>query len=105
MANGRSRLAAQNCHQEEKGAYNGEVSVTMIESVGADYVIIGHSERRQYFGETNQIVSITSALALQQGLTHISRIEDTTVVRESTQHFEVVGMRMPDASCRRIQPE
>src|SRR3546814_15848263 len=49
MANGRIRLAAQNCHQEEKGAYTGEVSVKMIESVGADYVIIGHSiseERR-----------------------------------------------------------
>src|SRR3546814_16955696 len=98
MANGRSRLGAQNCHQEEKGAYTGEVSVKMIESVGADYVIIGHSERRQYFGETNQIVSMKVALALQQGLTLIFCIGETKEERESNRNLDVV--QIGRASCR-----
>src|SRR3546814_3695777 len=96
MANGRIRLAAQNCHQEEKGAYTGEVSVKMIESVGADYVIIGHSERRQYFGEPNQIVSMTAALALQQGLTTIFCIGDTNEERECKRHLDVVRQQLRD---------
>ncbi|MEL6867852.1 MAG: triose-phosphate isomerase, partial [Bacteroidota bacterium] len=50
-------LAAQNCHEEEKGAYTGEISVDMIRSVGADYVILGHSERRAYFKEDNALLA------------------------------------------------
>src|ERR1700743_1947394 len=51
-------IGAQNCHQAESGAYTGEISAKMIKSTGAEYVILGHSERRQYFGETNELLAI-----------------------------------------------
>src|ERR1035437_9455181 len=51
------KFAAQNCHFEKNGAYTGEVSAEMIADTGAEYVIIGHSERRRYFGETNEITN------------------------------------------------
>ena len=57
-------LAAQNCHQEASGAYTGEVSASMLKSVGVTYVILGHSERRQYFGETNETVRRKTRAAL-----------------------------------------
>src|SRR5690606_4617561 len=50
------KIGAQNCHQNESGAYTGEISASMIQSVGAKYVIIGHSERRQYFAESDALL-------------------------------------------------
>lgn len=90
MANGRIKLSAQNCHQEEKGAYTGEVSAKMLESVGADYVILGHSERRQYFGESNALLAKKTAIALRHGLIPIFCIGETLEEREKGKHFEVV---------------
>ncbi len=61
-------VAAQNCHEAESGAYTGEVSATMIKSVGAKYVIVGHSERREYFGEDDQLLASKVDALLEHGL-------------------------------------
>lgn len=61
-------LGAQNCHTEKAGAYTGEVSADMLRSVGVDYVIIGHSERREYFRETNEMLAKKTDRALEAGI-------------------------------------
>ncbi len=68
---------AQNCHQEKSGAYTGEVSASMIKSVGATHVIIGHSERRQYFGEDNEICNAKVRSAIEEGLMVLYCIGET----------------------------
>ena len=105
MAHGRIRLAAQNCHQEEKGAYTGEISVKMIESVGADYVIIGHSERRQYFGENNSLLAAKTVIALKQGLLPIFCIGETKEEREGNRHFEVVKEQLREGLFHLVKAE
>ncbi|MCF8359934.1 MAG: triose-phosphate isomerase [Prolixibacteraceae bacterium] len=64
-------VASQNCAAEPKGAFTGEVSAAMVKSTGAKYVILGHSERREYYGETSEILNKKLALALENGLTPI----------------------------------
>jgi len=64
-------IAAQNCAAEAKGAFTGEVSASMVKSTGANYVILGHSERREYYGETSEILNKKLALALENDLTPI----------------------------------
>ena len=76
-------LVAQNCHFEDDGAYTGEVSVHMLASLGCSYVIIGHSERRQYFGETNQTVNLRLKKALDKGMQVIMCVGETLEERES----------------------
>jgi triosephosphate isomerase len=68
LEGGSIKLAAQNLHQAEEGAYTGEVSALMLKDVGCSYVIIGHSERRQYFGETDETVNQKVHAALKHGL-------------------------------------
>ncbi|RDC66402.1 Triose-phosphate isomerase [Adhaeribacter pallidiroseus] len=63
--NEKVKLGAQNCHQNESGAYTGEVSAAMLKSVGVEYVILGHSERRQYFQEDNQLLELKVKAALK----------------------------------------
>lgn len=77
------RLVAQNCHYEDDGAYTGEVSVRMLESLGCTYIIAGHSERRQYFGETNRTVNLKVRKALAEGMQVIMCIGETLEERES----------------------
>ncbi|MEI8347341.1 MAG: triose-phosphate isomerase [Pseudomonadota bacterium] len=76
-------VAAQNIHFEEKGAFTGEVSASMIKDAGADYVIIGHSERRQYFGETDQTVNKKLKAAFAQGLIPLFCVGETLSQREN----------------------
>ncbi len=76
------KIGAQNMHWESKGSYTGEISPTMIKSVGAEYVIIGHSERRKYFGETNEIANLKIKSALKNGLTPIVCIGETKEEKE-----------------------
>src|ERR1700747_494347 len=64
-------IGAQDVHWEKEGAYTGEISTAMLLAVGATHVIIGHSERRQYFGETDDVVNLKVKAALQAGLTPI----------------------------------
>ncbi|WP_165026350.1 MULTISPECIES: triose-phosphate isomerase [unclassified Dysgonomonas] len=83
-------IAAQNCADKASGAYTGETSAAMIASTGAKYVILGHSERRAYYGETDAILKEKVLLALANGLTPIFCIGETKEERESNVHFDVV---------------
>ncbi|MBA7543217.1 Triosephosphate isomerase [subsurface metagenome] len=87
-------LGAQNCADKENGAYTGEVSAAMIKSTGASYVIIGHSERRAYYGETNEILATKVKLALQYELTPIFCIGEVLEEREAEEHFNVVKTQL-----------
>jgi triosephosphate isomerase len=88
--NDRISVGAQNAHQMEAGAYTGEVSAKMIKSVGAEYVILGHSERRQYFGESSELLAKKTDTALANGLKPIFCIGETLEERNSEVHFNVV---------------
>lgn len=91
------KLAAQNCHQNEKGAYTGEISVDMLKSVGADYVILGHSERREYFGEAAELLATKVDLVLSRGLKPIFCCGEKLEVREAENHETLVGAQIKDA--------
>jgi len=83
-------LAAQNLYWEEKGAFTGEVSPLMLKEVGCHYVIIGHSERRQFFGETDETVNRRIKAALAQSLKVIFCIGETLKEREEGKTFSVI---------------
>ncbi|NWG01773.1 MAG: triose-phosphate isomerase [Syntrophaceae bacterium] len=83
-------LAAQNVYWEEKGAFTGEISSLMLKEVGCHYVIIGHSERRQFFGETDETVSRRIKTALTQGLKVMFCIGETLKEREEGKTFSVI---------------
>ncbi len=76
------KIGAENCHWAEKGAYTGEVSVDMLKEMGVEYVVIGHSERRTYFGETDQTVNLRTLAALKAGLKPIICVGETLNQRE-----------------------
>ncbi len=84
------RLGAQHMHHEEAGAYTGEVSASMLKSVGCRYVILGHSERRQYFGETDEGVNRKIKRALQYELIPIVCVGETLEERQAGQAAAVV---------------
>lgn len=82
-------LSAQNCADHIKGAYTGEVSVDMIKAVGCKWVILGHSERRQYYGETDAKLVEKVKLALEAGLKVILCVGENLDEREAGKHFDV----------------
>ena len=88
--NSRLGIAAQNAHWAEKGAFTGEVSIAHISELGCQYVILGHSERRQYFGETDESVAKKVAAAFEGGLVPIACVGETLEERESGDTFAVV---------------
>ncbi|KGN69919.1 triose-phosphate isomerase [Porphyromonas sp. COT-239 OH1446] len=90
-------IAAENCADKAEGAYTGEVSAAMVASTGASYVILGHSERRAYYGETDQILTEKVKLALANGLTPIFCIGEVKEEREAGKHFEVVEQQIAQA--------
>ncbi|MCD8739186.1 triose-phosphate isomerase [Mucilaginibacter roseus] len=87
-------VGAQNAHQAESGAYTGEISAKQIKSVGAEYVILGHSERRQYFGETNELLAKKTDTALANGLKPIFCIGETLQEREAETHFDIIKSQL-----------
>ncbi len=87
-------LAAQNCADHESGAYTGEVSAAMIESVPCQYVILGHSERREYYGETDETLLSKIKLALAHHLIPIFCVGEVLEERESDMHFQVVSSQL-----------
>ncbi len=87
-------LAAQNCADQPSGAYTGEVSAEMIASSGATYVIIGHSERRAYYDETDEMLSKKVSLALENRLLPIFCIGEVLEEREKEIHFDVVNRQL-----------
>ena len=90
------RLAAQNLYWEEKGAFTGEVSPLMLKEVGCHYVIIGHSERRQFFGETDETANRRIKAALAQGLKVIFCIGETLKEKEEGKTFLVIERQVED---------
>ena len=75
-------LGAQNCHQEDSGAYTGEISVSMLKSIGVQYVVLGHSERREYFAETNEQLASKLDAVLNHGLIPIFCCGESLDTRE-----------------------
>jgi len=87
-------VGAENAHWEEKGAFTGEISTGMLVDAGAKYVIIGHSERRQYFGETDETVNKRTRAVIASGLTAIVCVGETLEEREAGKLVEVIERQM-----------
>jgi triosephosphate isomerase len=87
-------IGAENAHWEEKGAFTGEISTGMLLDAGAKYVIIGHSERRQYFGETDETVNKRTRAVIAAGLTAIVCVGETLEEREAGKLNEVIERQM-----------
>jgi triosephosphate isomerase len=87
-------LAAQNMHWEQSGAYTGEISPLMLLEAGCTHVILGHSERRMHFQETDEMIDLKANAALQSGLTPIICIGETLREREADQAFEVLKKQL-----------
>lgn len=88
------KLGAQDLFWEEKGAFTGEVSASLIKDAGASYVIIGHSERRQFFHETDETVNKKTKAALKAGLTPIVCVGELLAERESGKTFQVIEKQL-----------
>lgn len=84
------QVGGQNCHFEAQGAYTGEVSPLMLRDFGCSYVILGHSERRQYFAETSELVAKKTVAALQAGLKPIVCVGETEAQRAAQTTFDVI---------------
>ena len=89
-------VAAQNCANKESGAYTGEISASMVKSTGAEYVILGHSERREYYGETSAILNDKVALALANGLTPIYCCGEALDVRNANEQNAYVKTQLEE---------
>ena len=89
-------LGAQNCAAEAKGAYTGEISAQMIAALGCKYVILGHSERRQYYGETSETLNKKMAQVYANGLTPIYCVGENLAEREAEKHFDVVKAQLEE---------
>jgi triosephosphate isomerase len=84
------KLGAQNMYWESKGAYTGEISAAMLKSVGCEYVILGHSERRQYFGETDETINKKLIKAIEYDLTPIVCMGETLAEREANKTTDII---------------
>lgn len=94
LKNSNIKVGAQNMHFEEKGAFTGEVSPNMLENMGIDYVIIGHSERRQYFNETDETINKKLKAAFEHNLIPILCVGETLNERESNITKETIGKQI-----------
>ncbi len=92
----RIKIGAENVHWAEKGAFTGEISVNMLKEYGVKYVIVGHSERRQYFGETDETVNKRTLAALAGGLTPIVCVGETLGERESGKTNAVLDRQLEE---------
>ena len=95
--NNRIAIGAQNCSEHESGAYTGEVSAPMLKSLGVPYVILGHSERRQYFGEDGKLLAKKVDVALKHGLIPIYCCGEPLEVRESNGHEALVKKQVEES--------
>jgi triosephosphate isomerase (TIM) len=95
--NTRISVGAQNCSEHEWGAYTGEVSAPMLKSINIPYVLIGHSERRQYFGENGKLLAKKVDVALKHGLTPIFCCGEPLDVREKNEHEKLVKQQVEES--------
>jgi len=96
LAGSKIKLGAQNVHWEEKGAFTGEISAVMLRDAGCEYVIVGHSERRQYFAETDESVNKKTKAVLAAGLTPIVCVGETLAQREAGDTENVIVRQVKD---------
>jgi triosephosphate isomerase len=96
-SNARISVGAQNCSEHESGAYTGEVSAPMLKSMGIPYVILGHSERRQYFGEDGKLLAKKVDVALKHGLSPIFCCGEPLEVREANTHEALVKKQVEES--------
>lgn len=89
-----ARIAAQNVHQEKQGAFTGEISIPMLQEIGINDVLVGHSERRQYFGETNEIAAKKALNALAAGMHPIFCVGETRAEREGNRTEAVLAAQL-----------
>lgn len=94
LSSGIVKMGAQNCHQNESGAFTGEISAKMVKSTGCEYVIIGHSERRQYFAETDALLAEKTTIALKNNLTPIFCIGETLDERNNGSYYQVLKSQL-----------
>lgn len=85
---------AQNCHEKPKGPFTGEISANMLKTAGCDFVIIGHSERRQFFGEKNEVLEMKVRVAHDEGLRVVFCIGETHEEREAGKTLEVIAEQL-----------
>lgn len=90
-------LGAQNCSDHESGAYTGEISAPMLKSVGVKYVILGHSERREYYGETNEWLAKKLDIVLANGMTPIFCCGEPLEIREKETHVSYVQKQLTES--------
>ena len=90
------KIAAQNMHQAESGAYTGEISATMLQSIGVNAVILGHSERRAYFNETDALIANKVNTAISHNMTAIFCFGEELKDRQSGNHFNIVENQLKD---------
>lgn len=89
-------VGAQNCHESKSGAYTGEVSVDMIQSTGATVILVGHSERRAYFGETNELLAKKVDAVLAADMQAVYCCGETLPEREANNHFRVIESQISE---------
>jgi triosephosphate isomerase len=90
-------LGAQNCHEAPSGAYTGEISVEMLKSVGVDYVVLGHSERREYFAESHELLAKKTDAVLVGGLLPVFCCGEKLETREKGGHFDLVKQQIAES--------
>jgi triosephosphate isomerase len=90
------RIGAQNMHFEMEGAYTGEISAVMLNEIGVAYCVIGHSERRQYFAETSEIVNWKLRAAFSAGIVPIMCVGETLEERDASDAFSIVGAHIAE---------
>lgn len=91
------KIGAENLHFEDKGAFTGEVSADMLKDMGVDYVIIGHSERREYFAETDETVNLKTKKALEKGLIPIVCVGESLEQREAGITMDIISIQIKKA--------
>jgi triosephosphate isomerase len=90
-------IAAQNCYTELSGAYTGETSVEMLKSIGVEYVVIGHSERREYFGESHEFLAKKVNVILENGLTPIFCCGEPLAIRQADTYVDYVATQLKES--------
>lgn len=94
MATSNLKISAQNCSNYDSGAFTGEISASMLKSAGIDYCIIGHSERRSYYGDTDEMVAQKVAASLRSDVIPIFCCGEQLIDREENRHFEVIQKQL-----------